>query len=646
MIPPLYYDRVPKDRLENIRFRREVLVRAAAEPKFQAALNEACRHDTLFWMNTFAWVVEPRPRKVGSVEIPRIIPMVTWEHQDKAALEIEASLGIEDIGIEKSRDEGATWLVLLGFLRRWIYIPGSYFGVVSRNLDAADNANDPDSLMSKLDWELTRMPQWMVGKRVRPGSPDGDWKRNLSSHSLNNLRLDCSIIAYAATGDIARGGRKTAILLDEFGSFAAGEDKDALDSTGPATDCRVVLSTPNGPSGEYYEFMHERSGNMKKIVLDWKDNQVKNRGLYRVVDGIPYAVDVEQYGELFPEYKDPKKWAKLRERLKDRGYDLEIKLRSPWYDRQCLRQRMTPQRAAKEFDRDYGGSVARFFANSLVDRLLVQHARPPLATGQLSFDHEDHNPKWVPRNQGHLRIWCKLDAAGRPPRGDYVIAGDIAMGTGSEYGSNSTFSVCNLQTGEKVAELAEPRILPQNFAHYGVAMCNWFRGPNGPGMLIWETNGAGGQFTQEIKTIGFRRVYMRKPTGQFAARGTSKMGWHSSVETKAILLGAYASELYAHRFTNPSREAIEEMREYQVGMNGEIFHVKAAKSSDPSGAKEAHGDRVIADALCAYLIQEVKKSRRKKRDALASLAEMTFQRRQEEYLVCKKRDKAAEIFTF
>ena len=641
----LYYDRVPKDRLDNIRYRREILTRAADDVRFQQQLNEACRHDLLFWINTFAWVVEPRPRKVNGIEFPQVIPMITWSHQDKGVLTIEENLGTLDIGIEKSRDEGATWLVLQAFLRRWTYVPGSYFGIVSRNMDAADNSDDPDSLMSKLDWEIGRLPQWMVGRRARVGTLDGDWTRNLARHSLRNLRIDCSIMAYAATGDIARGGRKTAILLDEYGSFKPGEDKQALDSTGPATDCRIVLSTPNGPTGEYYEFMHERTSSMVKVVLDWKDNDVKNRGLYRVVDGVPYAVDVEQFGDLPPEYKDKKQWEKLRERLTDRGYNLEDKLRSPWYDRVCLRNRMTPRRVAKEYDRDYGGSVSKVFASSLIDRLLIQHARPCLASGQLVFDHEDHLPKWSPRNSGHLRIWFTMDASNRPPAGEYVVTADISMGTGSDVGSNSTMTVCNLNTGDKVAEFAEPRISPQNLAHYAVAMCNWFRGPNGPAMLCWETNGIGTQFTQEIKVIGFRRVWMRKPTGQFTAKATTKMGWHNNPENLKILFGAYESELISHRFLNHSREAIEEMRDYEYDITGKIIHARAARSDDPSGAGAAHGDRVISDAQAAYLMQEIRKGRRKEKQQ-GNPFENTAQNRREEYLRSLKKGREQEIFTF
>ena len=44
-------------------------------------------------------------------------------------------------------------------------------------------------------------------------------------------------------------------------------------------------------------------------------------------------------------------------------------------------------------------------------------------------------------------------------------------------------------------------------------------------------------------------------------------------------------------------EAVEELRQFQMGQDGEPCHVGEHDKQDLAGAKAAHGDRVIADAL-------------------------------------------------
>lgn len=51
-----FYQYVPKNLAENLRYRLELRRRASVEPHFRRALLTACRHDVLFFFNAFCWL--------------------------------------------------------------------------------------------------------------------------------------------------------------------------------------------------------------------------------------------------------------------------------------------------------------------------------------------------------------------------------------------------------------------------------------------------------------------------------------------------------------------------------------------------------------------------------------------------------------
>ncbi len=147
------------------------------------------------------------------------------------------------------------------------------------------------------------------------------------------------------------------MLLDEIAAKEwqqGNKDVDAMKAVQAVTDCRVFVSTPAGTSGVYYEIMHQPSS-MLKIVMDWRDNPTKNRGLYQFKDGVPVAIDPVN-NPLPSNYSPPdEEILTLFSQLRAKGFRLEGKTRSPWYDYECNRAAATPQSIAQEQDRDYGG---------------------------------------------------------------------------------------------------------------------------------------------------------------------------------------------------------------------------------------------------------------------------------------------------
>lgn len=595
----------PKDRDDNLRWRIAIRSAADGDLELQQQLIDRCRNDILFFFNAFVFIFEPRSKKdADGKQAPTLIPFTTWSHQDPAIIEFRDAIEEQhDVGVEKSRGEGATWMVLMVLVWVWLFRRDFVsFGIVSRNEQASDNPEDPDSLGWKIDFALKHLPRWMVhnekDKEPQP-APSTCFYRSIRNHTWANRETGSTITAYTTTGDIARGGRKTAFVLDEMASYRPGEDEAVMASMVEVTDCVLMISTPQGPRGAYYKAMREDNGEgiMKKLRIHWTQNESRNRGLYSVVDGIPVAEDPVN-NPLPPNYVA--EWlTRYRKLLLDRGFDVESGLRSPWYDMRCLRPRMTPKFIAQEYDIDYGGAASRFFPVAMLERLQSQ-CTPPLIAGEIDFNQEEIKPMWRPTEGGHLLLWIELTVADAPPVGvRYIVACDVATGQAGAYGSNSAISIVERDTGVKVGEFAHPGQPPELFAMQAIAIAKWFNG----GYLIWETNGPGVAFGNTVRDVGYENVYLREVVTRINRVKSKQPGYNTQKGNKQSLLSAYSYALGSGAFVNPSYVALEEAKGYEELGTGKIVHT-ASLEADPTGAGENHGDRCIADALACHAFME------------------------------------------
>tara|TARA_Y100001938_G_C7947264_1_gene357396 strand:- start:230 stop:733 length:504 start_codon:yes stop_codon:yes gene_type:complete len=131
-----------------------------------------------------------------------------------------------------------------------------------------------------------------------------------------------------------------------------------------------------------------------------------------------------------------------------------------------------------------------------------------------------------------------------------------------------------------------------------------FRGKSETGAyLIWEANGPGRIFGDVVMEVGYGHIYYRRNDKSVSAKTSDIPGWYSTKEEKIALLGNYRRLLSNGKFINRSREALKECLEYVFTQAGGVAHSRSRHSADPSGAKDNHGDRVIADSLAAKLIE-------------------------------------------
>ena len=538
-----YYPRVPKDFRANLEFRRDAVRLGFQDREAARELWIASKRDFLFWVNTFGWTYDPR-----KINTPAL-PFITYPYQDKSLLGLNAAIEQgHDLLIEKSRDMGASWMIVALYAWRWQFYDLQSFLMASRKEDLVDKPQDPVSLFWKLDFLISHQPDWM-----RP---------NLTRQKLHlyNLDTESTIDGTSTTADLAVGDRRTSMLLDEFSKV---EDSYAVKkNTADVTRCRIFNGTPEGTANAFYTIAHD--GFTPKLRLHWSEHPEKALGLYADASG---------------------------------------RLRSPWYDAE-VKRRGNPKEVAEQLDIDYLGSSYGFFGTDLLDRIATEFVRTPFWQGDLLYDRDSAQPLSLSQREGGpLWLW-KYPPVGTKGFTDaqYVVGADVSMGTGA---SNSAASVADPSTGEKVAEWAMPTMPPTDFAVFCVALARLFAGREGSGAkLIWEAAGPGRSFGSRVMESGFSNFYFRTDDKLVSRKMSDVPGFWPTLDSKNDLLERYKDALRDARFINRSSRALAEAREYIVFENRAVGHARSGNATDPTGARENHGDIVIADALACKLIRE------------------------------------------
>ena len=225
----------PSDWRENRLHRKKVFAAAMVSSEMRAAIWQKCKNDMIWWLASSCWIYEPRTKSR--------MPWIPWDFQIKAMRLIKENLGKKTIWIEKSRDMGATWMVLAVIQHEWQFGADSTWMLVSRNEALVDRKGDSDSLFWKLDFLRENQPPFLL--------PVGKFDR--LELMLRNRRQNVMINGASTTADVGRGGRRTGIFMDEFGAFGVPESNAVLAATASNTDCQIMCSTYKGATGAFYD---------------------------------------------------------------------------------------------------------------------------------------------------------------------------------------------------------------------------------------------------------------------------------------------------------------------------------------------------------------------------------------------------------
>ena len=517
------------------------------DPGAAKDLRAMCAEDSLFYINAFVWTYDPR--------LPiSDIPFVTYDYQDAFVDEINDCIAEkEDLFIEKSRDMGATWTLLVAYDQKWRFFRGREFLLGSRKEDLVDRRGDSAALFWKLDFIEGRLPRWLRPKQER------------SKLKKINLSLNSGFTGESTNDDFGRAGRYTAVLPDEFA--AADNGHLIIKSMRDSSPSCHYNSTPQGTGNEHYR-VGQRDG-IRKRVLHWTMHPIKAEGLY---------------------YVDPEN-PRNRWFVKGKGNP-----RSPWYDKECLRR--TPEEIAQELDIDYLGASYQFFGSESIRQYISKNCRQPYRRGALDYDHASlDNGFFMPRGDGPLCLWTipgedgLLDVNSR-----YAIGVDVAFGTGASY---SVISIGDRTTKELVAQWDSKRIKPHELADLATALARWAN----DALVIWEANGPGREFGDRMMQNKYANIYWRTREESVSKKRSDIPGFWMRPESKVSVLGEYRRALSEADFMNRSEKSVRDCNQYIVNPGQKIVHAKSNDKINPTKSGANHGDHVISAALLWHVLK-------------------------------------------
>ena len=606
----------PKGLAQNLEYRWQLLEDCAKDADYQAFIAEKCRDDLLFWVNSFVWLIEPRTTEV--------IPFITYPYQDRIFGDLQAAMGHHDLIMVKSRDMGGTWMVVTAFTHQWQFCENASFQLVSRVQDDVDTVGDYSTILPKIDFILDHQPDWLA-----PSVKQRSRKQLILQNRLNESLFR----GYPTTANVGLGGRRRGTLFDEFAAVPV-DQADATLATTQFIGTRIWCSTPRGPSNTFAKLAHDPR--VRRVDLDWSEHPEKNPGLYTCVKGrlkeldpnpdfVVYDSRVSSYEARDGTIND---WPVGQKGFpSDYRFILDGKRRSPYYDYECQRTPI-PQHIAQELDRDFLKSGAQFFDGVVLAKIRRQ-CRPPEFVGNFIYDPQtgdlplDIKGKLVdPRAEvvnGSLMMWANLlepsteytnakvptrnlqcvdiTCGDIPPFGEYVLGVDVAVGSGA---SCSTIAVVDCLTGEHVAEYANPHIAPHELAPLVKAMAVWLN----EAFIIWDGNGSTGRmFSESFLKLGYPKFY-RRHTTDLARKETLYPGWFGGRDEKAAAFSAVKQAFADKQLVTYSEWLLNEAGEY-VWADRSIEHSSVPGNKDPTGARSAHGDRVMALVMAWHAAPDV-----------------------------------------
>jgi hypothetical protein len=294
----------------------------------------------------------------------------------------------------------------------------------------------------------------------------------------------------------------------------------------------------------------------------------------------------------------------------DYRFVLDGKRRSPWYDNECSK-RGSMQEIAQNLDIDYLKSGSMFFDSAPFARIRSSgDLREPDVLGNLSFDVTTGDSgtvdgvgkssiKWIEHPEGRIALWTPLENNRPSQMRNYVGFCDISMGSGA---SNSVCTILDVDDREQVCQFVTPEMPPQDFATYCVALWHWFGGQVGFVFAGWEENGPGVEFRLQVMRLRYPYFYRRRQEGNVGRRKTKTIGWHSNQKDKRIILGELRGAMSRNEITIHCKETIREAEQYINYDNGGIGPSELVEET--TGARSAHGDRVIALAGANLMLKE------------------------------------------
>lgn len=285
----------PKDLFENKKFRIDLISKAENDIDLQRLIKIKCKNDISFFFDAVLWTYDPR------LEVKEV-PFVLYPFQEEyIAWTLDCILKQTDILTEKSRDMGASWMVLGVIYYLWLFKDG-FNALISSYIEDLVDSKELSSHFSRIDFFIKFTPKWLL--------PNGYNDSYRTYMYLKNPENGAEITGAAPTERFSRQGRYTLIWADEFAFWQHG--RAAWNAMGDATKCRIVTSTVYGKSDKFAELALKSA--IKKYTLHWRLHPLKTNEWYieenkrRTPEEVAQELDINYNkavrGKVYPEFAE------------------------------------------------------------------------------------------------------------------------------------------------------------------------------------------------------------------------------------------------------------------------------------------------------------------------------------------------------
>ena len=611
--PESFLAAMPNNVQENIAFRKDLHGFLCTDKKATANYLALSFLDPVIFFNSSLWTFNAQLKH-------KHLPFILWPHQEIGVRSVKQAIEDgQDRFFRKSRKQGATYINLGVLLLYFLVSSDERFLLGSRKENLVDDGSEikdgsvigsEETLFYKLLYMLNTLPKYLQPPTNRI------YKKHLF---LQNLTNGAAFKGEATNLGFGKAFRSRVTLVDEAAQIDPKEAAYIIENLADTAPTNIFNST-NGPWGEahpYSKLMKEHSD--KVIELSFYDNPEQGAGRYTSPeDGKIIIKDVDYYCSRYPVVFDniksntvysiadlPKCFSFVADgNVSNAGCD-----RTAWLDEFERDKAITYRGKCQNLLMHDTGSTEGFFQFGLLEKLRDK-THQPYYQGDVGYTLDKDGyiyDTWFENasENGILSWWSELKN-GRPFQGhNYVVGCDLSKGTGT---TNSVAAVLNVNTNKIEGLLVTPFLPLIEFADKAVALCEWIGG-NNPPLLIWEEN-AMPDFLKRVDELGYYNMFVKEDRSGKKNKSGNKYGWRSTsgpngtkVEVMNYLDGALHEGLKENPRFSPLKlydeQSVNEMESY-VWFEGKIDIGPAAMQTETSGAKAAHGDRVIAIAIANY----------------------------------------------
>lgn len=425
--------------------------------------------------------------------------------------------------ILKARQKGFTTLAVIDALDDCLFEANFEAGIIAHSLEDAQKIFDK----AKLAYE--HLPEWL--KKLRKPSTDKTGEYVFPNGS--KFRVDTSF----------RSGTLSRLHVSEFGKISkkypekAKEIRTGAFEAVPKNGRIDVESTAEGVGGDFYDLCQEAmpKDDSKLASLEfkfhfhpwWKSEE------YQIEGDVELNKDLRDYFDYL---------------FKEQGIVLS-KEQKNWY---ALKKGSLGDEMAQEYP-------------SYPEEAFLASGRPVFNQQKLSSAIKAIKDKAF-ETHGFLigEKYRTFKIFKHPSKDDaYSVGADVAEGL--EVGDSSTFSILNKDM-EQVA-VYKGKIDPDEFGRLLVQVSKFYNNAT----LSPEVNNAGIAVIESIKREKYFNVYTREVREELGRDMQSKIGWHTNVKTKMLMIDELKAAFRDDSLTINDEDTLREMMTLVIEEDGNVI---------------------------------------------------------------------------